>query len=71
MKLTPNDDRPAYSQSLQTTIDMKDDITVELALLQKYGIITTLPFSKYADFEIFENQMTDSASCWIFEKSIT
>ena len=48
MKLTPNVDRPAYSQSLPTPINLKDDITVELALLHKYGIITTLPFSKYA-----------------------
>ena len=48
VKLTPNDDRPAYSQSLPTPINLKDDITVEFALLHKYGIITTLPFSKYA-----------------------
>ena len=48
VKLTPNDDRPAYSQSLPTPISLKDDITVELALLHKYGIKTTLPFSKYA-----------------------
>ena len=48
VKLTPNDDRPAYSQSLPTPINLKDDITVELAHLHKYGIITTLPFSKYA-----------------------
>ena len=48
VKLTPNDDRSAYSQSLPTPINLKDDITVELALLHKYGIITTLPFSKYA-----------------------
>ena len=48
MKLTPNDDRPAHSQSLPTPTNLKDDITVELALLHKYGIITTLPFSKYA-----------------------
>ena len=48
VKLTPNDDRPAYSQSLPTPINLEDDITVELALLHKYGIITTLPFSKYA-----------------------
>ena len=47
-KLTPNDDRPAYSQSLPTPINLKDDLTVELALLHKYGIITTLPFSKNA-----------------------
>ena len=48
VKLTPNDDRLAYSQNLPTPINLKDDITVELALLHKYGIITTLPFSKYA-----------------------
>ena len=48
VKLTPNDDRPAYSQSLPTPINLKDDNTVELALLHKYGIITTLPFSKFA-----------------------
>ena len=48
VKLTPNDDRPAYNQSLPTAINLKDDITVELALLHKYGIITTLFFSKYA-----------------------
>ena len=47
VKLTPNDDRLAYSQSLSTLINLKVDITVELALLHKYGIITTLPFSKY------------------------
>ena len=48
VKLTPKDDTPAYSQSLPTPINLKEDILVELALLQKYGIITTLPFSKYA-----------------------
>ena len=29
-------------------INLKEDITVELALMHRYGIITTLPFSKYA-----------------------
>ena len=48
VQLTPLDNRPAYSQSLPAPINLKDDILVELALLQKYGIITTLPFSKYA-----------------------
>ena len=46
--LTPKDDSPAYSQSLPTPINIKEDILVELALLHRYGIITTLPFSKYA-----------------------
>ena len=48
VKLTPNDDRPAYSQSLPTLISLKDDITFELAHLHKYDIITTRPFSTYA-----------------------
>ena len=48
VQLTPLDNRPAYSQSLPAPKNLKDDILVELALLHKYGIITTLPFSKYA-----------------------
>ena len=47
-KLTPKDDFPAHSQSLPAPINLKEDILVELAMLHKYGIITTLPFSKYA-----------------------
>ena len=45
---TPKDDSPAYSQSIPAPINLKEDILVELAMLLKYGIITTLPFSKYA-----------------------
>ena len=48
VKLNPKDDSPAYCQSLPTPINLKEYILVELALLQRYGIITTLPFSKYA-----------------------
>ena len=48
VKLTPKDDAPAYSQSLPTPINLKEDILVELALPHRYGIITTLLFSKYA-----------------------
>ena len=48
VKLTPKDNSPAYSWSLPTPINSKEDILVELALLHKDGIITTLPFSKYA-----------------------
>ena len=47
VKLTPKDDSPAYSQNLPAPINLKEDILVELAMLQKYGIITTLSFSKY------------------------
>ena len=48
VKLTPKDNSPSNSQSLPTPINLKEDILVELALLHKYGIITTLPFLNYA-----------------------
>ena len=48
VQLTPLDNRRAYSWSLPTSNNFKDDLSVELALLHKYGIITTLPFSKCA-----------------------
>ena len=48
VKLTPKDERPIYTQSLSVPINLKEDLTVELALMHRYGIITTLPFSKYA-----------------------
>ena len=47
VKLTPKDDSPAYSQSLPAQINLKEDKLAELAMLLKYGIITTLPFWKY------------------------
>ena len=46
--LTPKNDKTVHTQSLPVPIKVKDDLTVELALMHKYGIITTLPFSKYA-----------------------
>ena len=48
VKLTPKDERPMYTQSLPVSVNLKEDLTVELALMHRYGIITTLPFSKYA-----------------------
>ena len=45
---TPKDDKPVYTQSLPVPINIKVDLTVKLALMHKYDIITTLPFSKYA-----------------------
>ena len=48
VKLTPKDDKAVYSQSLPMPIHLKEDLIVELALMHKYGIITILPFSKYA-----------------------
>ena len=48
VKLTPKDKKAVYSQSLPMSIHLKEDLTVELALMHKYGIITVLHFSKYA-----------------------
>ena len=48
VNLTPQDDSPAYSQSLPAPINLKEDNLVELAMLHKFGIITILLFSKYA-----------------------
>ena len=48
LKLTPRDDKAVYSQNLPMPIHLKEDLIVELALINKYGIITVLPFSKYA-----------------------
>ena len=48
VRLTPKDDKAVYSQNLPIPIHLKEDLIVELALMHKYGIITVLPFSKYA-----------------------
>ena len=48
VKLTPKDDKAVYSQSQLMPIHLKEDLIVELALMHKYGIVTVLPFSKYA-----------------------
>ena len=47
-EFTPKDDKAVYSKSLPMPIHLKEDLIVELALMQKYGIITVLPFSKCA-----------------------
>ena len=48
VKLTPKDNKAVYSRSLPMPIHLEKDLIVELALMHKYGIITALPFSKYA-----------------------
>ena len=48
VKLTPKDGKAVHSQNLPMPIHLKEDLIVELALMHKYGIITVLPFSKYA-----------------------
>ena len=48
VRLTPKDDKAVYSQNLPIPTHLKEYLIVELALMHKYGIITVLPFSKYA-----------------------
>ena len=48
IELTSIDENPAYKKRLHTPINLKEDITVDSALLHEYGIITTPPFTKYA-----------------------
>ena len=47
VKLTPAHDLPVYVQSPPTPIHLRDEILVELALMQYYGIVRLLPNSKY------------------------
>ena len=48
VRLIPKDDKAVFSQSLPMPIHLKEDLIVELVLMHKNGIITVLPFSKYA-----------------------
>ena len=55
VRQTPKDYKDVYTQNLPFPIHLKEDLNVELALMLKYGIITVLPFSKYAS-PIFAQQ---------------
>ena len=48
VKLTQKYNKAVYSHNLPKSIHLKEDLIVELALVHEYGIITVLPFSKYA-----------------------
>ena len=48
VKIKSKDDKAVYNQRLPMPIHLKEDLIVEVALMDKYGIITVLPFSKYA-----------------------
>ena len=48
VKLTPEHNRPIYSPNPTLPIHLRDELIVELALMQYYDIITTLPFSRYS-----------------------
>ena len=47
-KLALKDHKAVYSRNLPMSIHLKEDLSVEVALRQKCGIITVLPLSKYA-----------------------
>ena len=42
VKSTPKDETTVYTQTLPVPINLKEDLTVELALMLRYAIITTL-----------------------------
>ena len=48
MKLTPDHDQPVYTQSPPTPIHLREELQVELALLQYFGIINSLNHSQYS-----------------------
>ena len=55
VKVTTDTDRPEYSKTQRISIHLKDALLLELALLQYYGVITTLPFNRYSS-PIFAKQ---------------
>ena len=72
VQLTPLDNRPAYSQSLLAPTNLKDDIlVVDLALLHKYGIITTLPLSKYASPIFAQRKPMENYAFWLTPAKLT
>ena len=48
VKLTPLDQRAVYTQGRPTPIHLRKEMLVELSLMQYYGIIVSLPYSKHA-----------------------
>ena len=73
--VTPKDESPDYNQRLPAPINLKEDILVELAKLNKYGIILTWSFSKYASqlasYLRRRGQIGNSDSWLTCEKSTT
>ena len=56
VRLISKDDKAVYSQSLAMPTHLKEDLIVELALTHKYGLITVLPFSKYASLNFAQRK---------------
>ena len=68
VKLTPKDDRAVYSQTLPLAIHLKEDLIVQLSVMHKSGIITVLPFSKYAS-PIFAQRKPNGKLCLLVDLS--
>ena len=67
VKLTPEHNEPMYTQGPPTPIHYRDEVLVELALLQYWGVITTLTYSKYSSQSLqFENLQENSVFWLIF-----
>ena len=48
VKLTPEHNKPIYSTNPATPLHLRDELIVELALMQYYDIFTILPISRYS-----------------------
>ena len=69
VKLTPKNDKAFYSQNLPISIHLKGDLIAELVFLHKYGLMTVLPFSKYASLPLAQGNPTENyAFSWISGK---
>ena len=68
VSLTPKDDKPVYTQSVPVPMKLKEDLTVKLALMHRYGIITTLPFFKYAS-PVFAQRKPSGKLSYLVEPS--
>ena len=63
-EFTLKKDKAVYSQTLPMPTHLKKDLIVELALIQKYGIITVLPFPKYKSPVFVEKTQQKTTSAW-------
>ena len=68
---TPLDNRPAYSQNLSAPINLKDDILEELALLHKYGIITTQSSANMLVQYSHKGNQTGNNAFWLTSEKST
>ena len=48
VKLAPKNEKVDFSQSISMPFHLKENLSVQLALMQIFGIIAVLPFSNYA-----------------------